>query len=86
MDEESVKSSHVSPSTEKGFWCEARAEMTDESLPCTGRIYVMIYTRDTQTDSTGACVPFYHNWPKHQYSKARNRPMKMAWTGCDMDG
>lgn len=44
MDEESVKSSHVSPSTEKGFWGEACAEMMDESLPCTGRIYVMIYT------------------------------------------
>lgn len=24
------------------------------------------------------CVPFYHNAPKHQYSKARIRPVTMA--------
>lgn len=85
-----LRVSHMLPSTKKGFWGEAGTEMTNESLPCTGRIYVMIYTevdiQETQTDSTGACVPFYHNWLKHQYSKARNRPMKMAWTGCNMDG
>lgn len=43
VDEDEVKSSHVLPSTEKGFWGEAGAEMTDESLPCTGRIYTWWY-------------------------------------------
>lgn len=43
--------------------------------------------RDEQTRlNSSACTFLYHNGPKHQNRKARNRPMNTAGTGCNMEG
>lgn len=42
---------------------------------------------DEQTGlNSSACTFLYHNGPKHQNRKARNRPMNTAGTGCNMEG
>lgn len=54
--------------------------------PFTYSTIAVTATRAANMGIKGQGFFLYHNGPKHQNRKARTRPMKMAGTGCNMEG